>query len=196
MESNFHLLKQDTGSHARAGELFTAHGAVPTPVFMPVGSQATVKTLTPDELKLLDYRLILANNYHLYLRPGVDLIQKLGGLHHFMGWDGVQAELKGVDLAVFPLAGSCVPDYYTPVLIAGESTLANQADLTRRFLRATVRGYEYAIENPAEAAEILLKYSPESDPELVRASQAYLSPRYQDDAAEWGLQEPVMSGPA
>jgi len=113
----------------------------------------------------------------------------------FMGWDGVQAELKGADLAVFPLAGSCVPDYYTPVLIAGESTLADQADLTRRFLRAAARGYASAIENPAEAAEILLKYSPESDPELVRASQAYLSPRYQDDAARWGVQErSVWSG--
>lgn len=107
----------------------------------------------------------------------------------FLGWDGVQAELKGAELTVFPLAGSCVPDYYTPVLIAGESTLAEQGDLTRRFLRASARGYEYAIENPAESAEILLKYSPESDPELVRASQAYLSPRYQDDAAEWGAQE-------
>jgi queuine tRNA-ribosyltransferase len=88
MGSNFRLLKQDTGSHARAGELLTAHGVVTTPVFMPVGSQATVKTLTPDELKVLGYRLILANNYHLYLRPGAGLIQKLGGLHRFMGWDG------------------------------------------------------------------------------------------------------------
>jgi ABC-type nitrate/sulfonate/bicarbonate transport system substrate-binding protein len=107
----------------------------------------------------------------------------------FLGWDGVQAGLRGAELNVFPLYGSCVPDYYTPVLIAGESTLADRADLTRRFLRATARGYEYAIENPAEAAEILLKYSPESDPELVRASQAFLSPRYQDDAAAWGIQE-------
>jgi ABC-type nitrate/sulfonate/bicarbonate transport system substrate-binding protein len=107
----------------------------------------------------------------------------------FMGWDGVQAELKGAELSVFPLYGSCVPDYYTPVLIAGESTLADEDDLTRRFLRATVRGYEFAIENPDEAAAILLKHSPESDPELIRASQAYLSPRYQDDAGAWGLQE-------
>jgi ABC-type nitrate/sulfonate/bicarbonate transport system substrate-binding protein len=107
----------------------------------------------------------------------------------FMGWDGIQAELKGVELAVFPLYGSCVPDYYTPVLIAGESTLADKGDLARRFLAATARGYAFAIDNPAEAAEILLKYSPESDPNLVRASQAYLSPLYQDDAAAWGMQE-------
>jgi ABC-type nitrate/sulfonate/bicarbonate transport system substrate-binding protein len=107
----------------------------------------------------------------------------------FMGWDGVQAELKGAELVVFPLYGSCVPDYYTPVLIAGESTLADKGDLTRRFLSATARGYAFAIDNPDEAAAILLKHSPESDPELVRASQAYLSPRYQDDAAVWGVQE-------
>ncbi len=89
MLSNFRLFKQDTSSSARAGELMTAHGTVPTPVFMPVGSQATVKTLTPDELKALGYGMVLANNYHLYLRPGADLIQKLGGLHRFMSWDGV-----------------------------------------------------------------------------------------------------------
>ncbi|MHB1317030.1 MAG: ABC transporter substrate-binding protein [Anaerolineae bacterium] len=107
----------------------------------------------------------------------------------FLGWDGVQAQLDDVDLNVFPLYGSCVPDYYTPVLIAGERTLADRPDLVRRFLRATKRGYEFAIENPQESAEILLAYSPESDPDLVRASQAYLSPLYQDDAPAWGLQE-------
>jgi queuine tRNA-ribosyltransferase len=85
---NFHLFKQGPNSNARAGELITAHGVIPTPVFMPVGSQATVKTLTPDELKTLGYKIILANNYHLNLRPGAELIQKLGGLHRFMNWDG------------------------------------------------------------------------------------------------------------
>ena len=73
---------------ARAGALTTPHAMVETPCFMPVGSQATVKTLTPDELKGLGYNLILANNYHLYLRPGTDVIAGYGGLHKFMGWDG------------------------------------------------------------------------------------------------------------
>jgi queuine tRNA-ribosyltransferase len=73
---------------ARAGELNTAHGVIPTPVFMPVGSQATVKTLTPDEIKAIGAQLILSNTYHLYLRPGVEVIRKLGGLHRFMDWDG------------------------------------------------------------------------------------------------------------
>ncbi len=73
---------------ARAGELITSHGTVPTPVFLPVGSQATVKTLTPDELKKIGVPMILANTYHLYLRPGITTIEKMGGLHKFMGWDG------------------------------------------------------------------------------------------------------------
>lgn len=68
--------------------LRTPHGDIPTPVFAPVGTQATVKTLTPDELRDLDVTLILANTYHLYLRPGADVIAKLGGLHSFMGWPG------------------------------------------------------------------------------------------------------------
>ncbi len=83
---HFHLLK--TCGSARAGELLTAHGVVPTPVFMPVGSQATVKTLTPDDIKTLGFKMVLANTYHLYLRPGIDVIEKMGGLHRFMSWDG------------------------------------------------------------------------------------------------------------
>jgi ABC-type nitrate/sulfonate/bicarbonate transport system substrate-binding protein len=110
----------------------------------------------------------------------------------FMGWDGVQAEIMGVKLNTLPLYGSCVPDYYTPVIISGESTLQSKPDLVRRFLAATVRGYEYAIANPEEAAEILLRASPESEPELVRRSQAWLSPRYQDDAPAWGQQKPEV----
>jgi len=65
----------------------TRHGAVPTPVFLPVGSQGAVKTLTPEEVKALGINMVLANTYHLYLRPGISVIEKLGGLHKFMGWD-------------------------------------------------------------------------------------------------------------
>ncbi|HEV8637543.1 MAG TPA: tRNA guanosine(34) transglycosylase Tgt [Chloroflexota bacterium] len=73
---------------ARAGRLQTPHGPVETPVFMPVGTQATVKTLSPDELRAIGARFVLANTYHLFLRPGSELIERLGGLHRFMGWDG------------------------------------------------------------------------------------------------------------
>ena len=110
----------------------------------------------------------------------------------FMAWDGVQAQLKGVELNLVKLYGSCLPDYYTPVIITGEKTIAEKGDLVRRFMAATTRGYEYAIAHPAESAEILLKHSPESDPALVKASQAWLSPRYQEDAPRWGVQKPEV----
>lgn len=73
---------------ARAGVIATAHGEIPTPAFAPVGTQATVKALGPDDLKATGCRLILANTYHLHLRPGAGLVRELGGLHRFMGWDG------------------------------------------------------------------------------------------------------------
>lgn len=68
------------------GRLYTPHGEVSTPVFMPVGTQASVKAMTPEELEELGAEIILANTYHLYLRPGHDLVQEAGGLHSFMGW--------------------------------------------------------------------------------------------------------------
>lgn len=84
---DFHLIQTCPDSKARAGELITSHGMVPTPVFLPVGSQATVKTLIPEELKEIGVPIVLANTYHLYLRPGIGVIEKLGGLHEFMAWD-------------------------------------------------------------------------------------------------------------
>ncbi|HJW87969.1 MAG TPA: tRNA guanosine(34) transglycosylase Tgt, partial [Dehalococcoidia bacterium] len=75
-------------TRARAGKLVTPHGPVLTPSFAPVGSQGTVKTLTPDELRELGTHILLGNAYHLMLRPGVEVIRKMGGLHRFMGWDG------------------------------------------------------------------------------------------------------------
>ena len=73
---------------ARAGVLSTAHGEVPTPAFMPVGTKGTVKAVDPDELRALGAGIVLGNAYHLHFRPGEDLIAELGGLHAFMGWDG------------------------------------------------------------------------------------------------------------
>jgi queuine tRNA-ribosyltransferase len=77
-----------TDGAARAGVLRTAHGEIPTPAFMPVGTKATVKTLHPDEVRALGAHVILGNTYHLHLRPGESVIEELGGLHAFSGWDG------------------------------------------------------------------------------------------------------------
>ena len=83
----FKLIKNSPGGNARAGELSTAHGTVQTPVFCPVASQGTVKTLTPDEIRGIGFEMLLANTYHLYLRPGIEVVENLGGLHNFMSWD-------------------------------------------------------------------------------------------------------------
>ena len=83
----FELLAVDPKSQARRGRLWTLHGAIETPVFMPVGTQATVKAMSPVELKDAGAEIILGNTYHLNIRPGVDIIEKCGGLHKFMGWD-------------------------------------------------------------------------------------------------------------
>lgn len=83
----FKLKKEDFRSQARIGELKTPHGVIETPVFMPCGTKATVKTMKPEELKEIGTQIILANTYHLYLRPGHKTIAKLGGLHKFMNWD-------------------------------------------------------------------------------------------------------------
>jgi queuine tRNA-ribosyltransferase len=86
MSDRFTLTAADGA--ARAGVLRTAHGDVPTPAFMPVGTKATVKTVDPDELRALGTTILLGNTYHLHFRPGEDLIGELGGLHRFMAWDG------------------------------------------------------------------------------------------------------------
>lgn len=91
---------------ARAGMLTTPHGAVPTPAFIPVGTQATVKSLTPEELVSLGATIILGNTYHLYLRPGIEVIEKLGGLHRFMNWSGPLLTDSG-GYQVFSLAHLC-----------------------------------------------------------------------------------------
>lgn len=82
------IIKKDSRTKARLGKLQTPHGVIDTPVFMPVGTQATVKTMSPEELKEIGAKIILSNTYHLFLRPGHELIAKAGGLHKFMNWDG------------------------------------------------------------------------------------------------------------
>lgn len=84
----FKILKRESNSKARIGLMETPHNIIETPVFMPVGTRATVKTMTPDELKQIGAKIILSNTYHLYLRPGHEVVAKAGGLHKFMNWEG------------------------------------------------------------------------------------------------------------
>ncbi|MFD1428985.1 tRNA guanosine(34) transglycosylase Tgt [Lacticaseibacillus mingshuiensis] len=99
----YHLIHQDKHSGARLGEIITPHGTFPTPMFMPVGTQASVKTMAPEELDEMGAGVILANTYHLWLRPGPELVEEAGGLHKFMNWNkGILTDSGGFQ--VFSLA--------------------------------------------------------------------------------------------
>ena len=88
MRKNFEILATDRHSKARQGRLPTAHGVIDTPAFMPVGTQGSVKGVSPRELRELKAQIVLGNTYHLFVRPGLDVIKHFGGLHKFMNWDG------------------------------------------------------------------------------------------------------------
>jgi ABC-type nitrate/sulfonate/bicarbonate transport system substrate-binding protein len=109
----------------------------------------------------------------------------------YMGWEGVQAQLDGVELNTFMLKDHGVPDYYTPVIISNESFLKDHPDVAKRFLAATAKGYEYGVTNPDDAANLLIKGAPSgtfSDSKLPIKSQEYLARFYQADQPQWGLQ--------
>ncbi|MFD2115252.1 ABC transporter substrate-binding protein [Paenibacillus yanchengensis] len=108
----------------------------------------------------------------------------------YYGWAGIEAELRGIEIdTIFLKDYSHKLDYYTPVIISNEQTIEQKPELVKAFMAATTAGYEYAIAHPDESARILLDAVPELDEELVMASQKWLSPRYQDDAQQWGVQK-------
>src|SRR5690349_21232798 len=103
----FSITHRDSSSKARAGVLQTPHGPIETPVFMPVGTQGTVKTLDASEVEAMGYPVLLSNTYHLFLRPGLDTLVKAGGLHKFMAWPRAILTDSG-GYQVFSLAARCV----------------------------------------------------------------------------------------
>jgi len=111
----------------------------------------------------------------------------------FYAWTGIEAELRDVEIDMLYVKDySEALDYYTPVLATNEKMIAEQPELVRAFMAATSEGYQYAIEHPEEAAELLIEAEPDLNAELVRASQTWLSPRYQDDAPRWGEQKATV----
>lgn len=108
----------------------------------------------------------------------------------FYAWTGIEAELRGIDLNMIYMKDYNENlDYYTPVVVTGEKTLQEDPELVKSFMAAVAKGYQFAIENPAEAADVLIAAEPDLNAELVKKSQEWLSPRYQDDAAYWGEQK-------
>jgi ABC-type nitrate/sulfonate/bicarbonate transport system substrate-binding protein len=109
----------------------------------------------------------------------------------FFGTQGITAQQQGIALEVVMMDQyfDCIPDYYTPVLITSEPMIAERPDVVRKFVAAVSRGYDFAIENPDEAATLLHTFAPESDLATLKAGQQWLSPRYRAEAARWGEQQ-------
>jgi ABC-type nitrate/sulfonate/bicarbonate transport system substrate-binding protein len=109
----------------------------------------------------------------------------------FYGWEGIEAQQQGIKLNVVMMKDyfDTIPDYYTPVVITNENTITNKPEVVKAFLKALSRGYDFAIQNPDEAADILVTAVPELDTKLVKASQEWLSPYYQAEAPRWGEQK-------
>ena len=116
------------------------------------------------------------------------LKDKVDVMWFFEGWDNIKCELADFPIHYMPVRDlDSRLDYYTPVIIANNDTLENKPEMVEKFLAATEKGYEYAIENPDESAEILLKYTPDSSPELLQKSQEYLADKYMEDTDQWGV---------
>lgn len=131
-----------------------------------------------------------------YLQVGSgDLLRMLGRdvdfVQIFYAWQGIEAKLRKLPLNVIEMSNyfEAVPDYYTPVIITSEGKIQKDPELVKKFMAATAKGYKYAADHPQEAAEILIKHLPDTNPELIRESQKWLSPRYRDDAPRWGEQK-------
>jgi ABC-type nitrate/sulfonate/bicarbonate transport system substrate-binding protein len=111
----------------------------------------------------------------------------------YRGWTAVEAQVRGVPLNIVMINDlNCVPDFYTPILITSQETIQNRPELVRQFLEATSLGYTFAINNPEEAANVLINAAPELDPQLVKLSQEYLANEYQAEAPRWGQQSEVV----
>ena len=109
----------------------------------------------------------------------------------YYGWQGFKAKQQGIDLNVVMMKDyfNVIPDYYTPVVIASETSIANKPEVVKAFMKALSRGYDYAAKNPDGAADILLAAAPELDSKLVKESQSWISPYYQAEAPRWGEQK-------
>ena len=151
--------------------------------------QAMIKSIVEqDGGSFEDVEMIPSTVYDVItgLNSGVDAIWV------FYGWDGIATELKGIETNWLDF-GKIDPafDYYTPVIISNDTYLEEKGDLAKKFLEATAKGYEFAIENPEEAADILLAAAPELDEEIVKASQIWLADQYKAEVDRWGYIDPT-----
>ncbi|MFD2114322.1 ABC transporter substrate-binding protein [Paenibacillus yanchengensis] len=161
-----------------AGKVYGSYGGEP--------ERAIIKTLMEEEgadVEQVKFVNVGTTEFFAAVEKDIDF------LWVFYAWTGIEAELRNepIDM-IYVNEFSDKLDYYTPVIVTNEQMINEQADVVKAFMAATSEGYEFAIDNPEEAAKVLLKAAPELDEELVIASQKWLSPRYKEDAPRWGEQ--------
>ncbi|APC49695.1 ABC transporter substrate-binding protein [Virgibacillus halodenitrificans] len=136
------------------------------------------------DVNKVDFLNIGSSDYFTAVKRDIDFA------NIFYGWTGIEAETRGEELNAIYLKDFAEElDYYTPVLATNETMIEENPETVKAFMTAAAKGYEFAIDQPEEAADILLKHAPDLDEDLVKNSQKWLSPRYQDDAKQWGIQE-------
>jgi ABC-type nitrate/sulfonate/bicarbonate transport system substrate-binding protein len=136
----------------------------------------------PDSFEYIDVGYV--DGFDLMDRDRIDFAWM------YYGWTGIEGELRGLKLDSIMLMDhfDCIPDYYTPILITNQDMIQNQPDVVAAFVQATARGFAYAIQHPADAADLLIQAAPEVDANLIRTSADWLAPQYQADAPRWGQQ--------
>lgn len=182
----FKLIKKDTRTSARRGSLTTPHGTIETPIFMPVGTHATMKAMTPSQVKETGAQIILSNTYHLHLRPGEDLVAKAGGLHRFMGWDGPILTDSG-GFQVFSLPNKKITDegVFFRHEVSGEEVFLDPARATaiQEALGADIiMAFDECIPYPCDK-----KYAAASTRKTIRWAEACKKAHTRKDQALFGI---------
>lgn len=185
------LIQQNTAGYASPVEYgITEPKDFEGKVFGGVGSdleRAMMETIMKEsgaDIDQVEFKNIGDADYFVAVERDVDFSLV------YQGWTGIEAELRGKELNMVYLKDfSDALNFYTPILATNEKTIQDNPELVEKFVRATVKGYLYAIDNPGEAAQLLIDSEPDLDPELVKKSQEWLSTKYLDDAAVFGIQE-------
>lgn len=185
------LIQQNTAGYASPVEYgITEPKDFEGKVFGAVGSdleRAMMETIMKEsgaDIDQVEFKNIGDADYFVAVERDIDFSLV------YQGWTGIEAELRGKELNMVYLKDfSDALNFYTPILATNEKTIKDNPELVEKFIRAAVKGYLFAIDNPEEAAQILIDSEPDLDPELVKKSQQWLSTKYQDDAAEFGIQE-------
>src|SRR5699024_6868529 len=162
-----------------AGKVYGAYGSLLEEAMIDL-------VMARDAAKMEDVEIVQLGNSDFFIATQ----QEVDFVSIFYGWTGIEAEIRDVDLNFIPKSDFAEElDTYSPLIITSEKMIADDPDTVQAFMDATVKGYTFAIENPSEAAEILIEAEPDLNPELVMRSQEWVSPRYQDDADIWGIQD-------